>query len=72
MEPTHSKTNQPKASNSAQPLTYTLRECAEALKVSLNSFRKIVDNGEVKVVRVGKRVLIPVRELERYLNDNLR
>jgi excisionase family DNA binding protein len=40
------------------------QEAAEALGVSRDTFDALVADGRVRVVRVGRRVVIPVRELE--------
>jgi excisionase family DNA binding protein len=48
------------------PLAISLREAAETLGVSLDYFDKHV-RPDLKVVRRGHRVLVPVREIERWL-----
>jgi excisionase family DNA binding protein len=50
-------------------LALTRREAAEALGISLNSFERHVQP-EVKVVRRGKLRLIPISDLERWLEEN--
>ena len=42
-------------------------EAAEALGMSRDSFDRYVCD-EIRLVRVGQRVVVPVAELERYLN----
>jgi hypothetical protein len=46
-------------------LTYTQREASAALGVSVNYFRLHV-LPELRVIRRGRRTLIPVREVERW------
>jgi excisionase family DNA binding protein len=43
------------------------QEAAEALGVSRDTFDALVADGRVRVVRIGRRVVVPVRELERFL-----
>ena len=45
------------------------REAAEALGVSLDFFEKHIQ-AELRVIRRGSLRLIPVRELERWLEEN--
>lgn len=49
-------------------LTLTQREAAAAVGCSVAFFRAhVLPN--IKVARVGRRTLIPVRELERWIDD---
>jgi hypothetical protein len=52
-----------------QRLAITRAEAARALGVSINSFERHVQP-ELKIVRRGKLRLIPVREIERWLEEN--
>lgn len=47
-------------------LAYTPREAATALGVGITYFRETVQP-ELRIVRRGRLVLIPVRELERWI-----
>jgi hypothetical protein len=47
----------------------TRAEAARALGMSINSFERHVQP-ELKIVRRGKLRLIPVREVERWLEEN--
>jgi hypothetical protein len=53
----------------AHRLAITRAEAAGALGVSINSFERHVQP-ELKIVRRGKLRLIPVREIERWLEEN--
>ena len=53
----------------AHRLAVTRAEAARALGVSLNSFERHVQP-ELRIVRRGKLRLIPVREIERWLEEN--
>jgi hypothetical protein len=50
-------------------LAITRVEAARALGMSINSFERHVQP-ELKIVRRGKLRLIPVREIERWLEEN--
>ena len=52
-----------------QRLAVTRAEAARSLGVSINSFERHVQP-ELKIVRRGKLRLIPVREIERWLEEN--
>jgi hypothetical protein len=52
-----------------QRLAVTRAEAARALGVSINSFERHVQP-ELRIVRRGKLRLIPVREIERWLEEN--
>jgi len=58
-------------SESAKPvrMAYTKPEAAVALGVSVDTLERHV-MAELRVVRRGRLVLIPVRELERWLDRN--
>jgi len=50
-------------------LAVTRAEAARSLGVSINSFERHVQP-ELRIVRRGKLRLIPVREIERWLEEN--
>lgn len=52
-----------------QLLTYTQREAATAAGVSLSFFQRHV-LPELRVIRRGRRTLIPVREVERWVEES--
>jgi excisionase family DNA binding protein len=53
----------------AERLAYTKAEAADALGVSVDYLEDHV-LAHVKVVRRGRKVLIPVSELQRWLEEN--
>lgn len=53
----------------APRLALTRQEAAAALGMSINSFERHVQP-ELRLVRRGKLRLIPVREIERWLEQN--
>jgi hypothetical protein len=54
---------------SAQRLALTRAEAAEALGISIDSFERYVQP-EVRLVRRNSLRLVPVRELERWVDEN--
>ena len=46
---------------------YTAAEFAKAWKVSQRTVDRAIARGEIRVVRVGRRVLIPAQEIRRIL-----
>jgi excisionase family DNA binding protein len=50
-------------------LALSKREAADALGVSVDFFEKHI-MPELRIIRRGRRRLIPVRELERWLDEN--
>jgi excisionase family DNA binding protein len=48
-------------------LTVGLQEAQEMTGISHFTFRRMVRLGKIKAVRVGRRVLIPVTELEKLV-----
>lgn len=56
----------PSANRPGRRLALSVEEAAEALGISRDSFDRHV-LPRVKVVAIGRRRLVPVRELERYL-----
>jgi hypothetical protein len=51
-------------------LLLTREESARALGMSLDSFERYVQN-EVRLIRRGRMRLVPLRELERWLAENV-
>jgi excisionase family DNA binding protein len=52
-----------------QSLTMTVSEAAAALKIGRGLAYDAVRRGEIPAIRVGKRLLIPRRALERLLEQ---
>jgi len=47
----------------------SVTEAAEALNVSRDTIWRLVRSGDLKCVRVGKRVLIPLAEINRMASQ---
>jgi excisionase family DNA binding protein len=45
-------------------------EAADVLRISLRTFDKFLASGQIVPRRIGKRVLIPRDEIERFIRDN--
>ncbi len=50
------------------PRAVSISEAARSLGVSRTTFYRILTRKEIKSVRTGRRILIPVRELDRFLD----
>ena len=59
----------PALESSAARLALNYAEAAEALGIARNTLVRLVEEDVVHPVRVGRRYLFPVSELERFLTD---
>lgn len=50
-----------------EKLTYNVREASEVLGISKSLAYEMVKKGELPVVRLGKRILIPINRLEEMI-----
>jgi len=50
-----------------QPLLYTKRDAATLLSLSLRTVDNLIARKELRTVRIGRRVLIPVAELNQFI-----
>lgn len=50
----------------------TYRESGRVLGMSERAIWQLVKDGELKAVRIGRAVRIPVNEIDRFLADRLR
>jgi excisionase family DNA binding protein len=51
-------------------LVLTREETAGALRLSLRTVDNLIARGELRVRRVGRRVLIPCTEVERFADNS--
>lgn len=51
------------------PLVYTVNDVMLLLKLSRNSVHKLLSTGALASVRCGKKYLIPVDAVQRYLSN---
>ena len=67
------ETNSALESQSDRPLPklgYKISEAAQVIGVSESSIRRAIRNGEIRPVRKLRHVIIPISEIERYLEIN--
>ncbi|MBO1436893.1 helix-turn-helix domain-containing protein [Meiothermus sp. CFH 77666] len=50
-----------------EKLVYSFKEAAMVLGIHTNSLSRYVKHGQIRAVKLGKRVLIPKAEVERLL-----
>ena len=50
-------------------LTYTVEECARLLGIGRQLAYDRVKTGEIPVIKVGRRLLVPRKALERFLEN---
>jgi excisionase family DNA binding protein len=51
-------------------LVVTREEAAEALRLSLRTLDRLLATGQISIRRVGRRVLIPRSEIERFAGEH--
>jgi excisionase family DNA binding protein len=51
---------------------YTVKELAEVLSIGLNKAYNLVNDGDIRSLKVKSSIRIPVSEVERYLNQDQR
>lgn len=49
------------------PITFTLERAAEESGLSQRTLQYAIEDGRLESLRVGRRVLIPARSLEKFL-----
>lgn len=49
-------------------MTLTVNETAERLGIGRNQAYEAVKRGEIPVIRIGRRLLVPVAALDRMMN----
>ncbi len=54
------------------PLFLSVAEVATSLNLGITYTRRLIDRGDIKSVRVGKRVLVPQQYLDEYVTALLR
>lgn len=51
--------------------TYTVEDVGRVLGIGRNSMYKAVERGDVRCIRIGKRIVIPKAEVERLLHGGM-
>lgn len=54
-------------STHVQPLAYTIRECAEALRISERTVRRAIAAGKLRSLRIGRLVRVPADSLRQFM-----
>lgn len=54
-----------------QPLAVTLEEAARLTSLSIHTLRLYVREGRIKAVRAGRRVLVPMTEVQRIVTEGI-
>ena len=52
-----------------QKLTYTVTEAAELLGIGRTAAYEAARTGQLPTVRIGKRILVPIEALSRFLEN---
>jgi excisionase family DNA binding protein len=60
-----------KASNTTAAVTITVDEAAKRLRIGRNQAYNAVKKGELPVIRLGKRLLVPIAALDRMLSGEV-
>ena len=50
---------------------YTAKELAKELKLHYNKVYQLVEEGKIKAVRVGRKILIPEESVQEFIKNNL-
>jgi excisionase family DNA binding protein len=56
---------------SSEPLLVSVREAAEMLGVSIRTAAKLVDSGELRSLKIGRRRLVPVAAVHELIAERL-
>ncbi len=51
---------------------FSVKEAANYIGISERNLRSKISSGELKVVRLGRRIIIRLKEIEGFLERNLR
>jgi excisionase family DNA binding protein len=50
-------------------LGVSMREAATMLAIGFSTFKVLVARGDIRVARCGRRVIVPIDELRRFLSE---
>lgn len=70
--PNEAKPDEGSAMPASMRLTFTINEAAESLGISRGSVYEGIRSGRFPVVRLGRRTLIPVEGLRRWVTEQTR
>jgi len=52
------------------PLTLSVKELMPILSIGRNTAYELIHSGQIRSVRIGKKICIPKAEVLRFLKDN--
>ena len=55
--------------NGRERLALTVPELAAELQIPVSTLYDLIRRGEIPAVRIGKRIRIPIKRLEAWLNE---
>lgn len=58
--------------NEVHRLLYSISDTSKALGISEMSVRRMIEQGDLATVRLGRRVMIPTEMVNRFLKKQLR
>jgi len=58
----------PPPAPSVQQVAYGIKQAAEVLGISRSSVYKLINEKQLSVVKLGKRALIPIREIQALID----
>lgn len=50
-------------------LAWTVAEVVERTRIGRNEIYRAVDTGELKAVKIGRRIILPVESVKRWLDE---
>ena len=53
-----------------EKLAYTVQEAAEVLNIGLNKTYELIQQNQIPFIRVGRKILIPKKTLEKWLIES--
>jgi len=54
--------------NQDTPAAFTVKRFCEHIQISESHFYNLLKAGDIRVIKLGRRVLVPATEVERLLN----
>ena len=58
-------------SNQDTPAAFTVKRFCEHIQISQSHFYNLLKAGRVRVIKLGRRVLVPATEVQRLLNGGV-
>ncbi|MFY9586738.1 MAG: helix-turn-helix domain-containing protein [Actinomycetota bacterium] len=52
-----------------EQLAWTVQETMERTRIGRNELYRAINAGELKVVKIGRRIVIPVESVKRWLEE---